>query len=530
MLFQTLTFFLFFCGFFALYYILRNRLTAQNTLVLLGSYLFYGAWDERFLALIIVSTATDYIAGIGASGKLPSRNDLLKTSLFISVGCLIAFSFTLADSWQYLVMVAVFITALFGATSVGNGMEHEIRRKFFVGLSVTVNLGLLATFKYFGFFADSLSDLLSFAGYEVSWVTLSIVLPVGISFYTFQTLSYSIDIYRKKIEPRHNFLQLAAFVAFFPQLVAGPVERAANLLPQFNKLRKIEWENIKTGATLFAWGLFKKVVIADNLAPIADAAFTNPATLSSGELLAGLLAFTFQIYCDFSGYSDMARGLARALGFNLMLNFNIPYISRTPSEFWERWHISLSSWLRDYLYIPLGGNRGGTFGTYRNLSLTMLLGGLWHGASWTFVIWGAFHGFILVCYRILNVDQRLAYVRTNFQSRSASAAIDVFAIAVMFLLTIYGWLIFRANEFDVLVTYTKRLLSLEGGWAIANFYEVVLYVIPLIAVQFIQLSKKSLEPYWDLPMFVRVNIGLFVLYSIVFLQPRVASAFIYFDF
>ena len=271
-------------------------------------------------------------------------------------------------------------------------------------------------------------DLVSLAGISLSYATLNIVLPVGISFYTFQTMSYTIDVYNKKLKPSHSLIDVSAYVAFFPQLVAGPIERGAHLLPQFLKKRTITWENARSGVYLFIWGMFKKAVVADNLALIADPIFSDPSGLTSGELLVALLAFTFQIYCDFSGYSDMARGVARVMGFNLMINFNVPYVSLTPSEFWRRWHISLSSWLRDYLYIALGGNRGGKASTYRNLFLTMLLGGLWHGASWTFVAWGVTHGLVLILYRLLNIDSWL-------KSRNDSNGVLIYVQnALLFLL------------------------------------------------------------------------------------------------
>jgi D-alanyl-lipoteichoic acid acyltransferase DltB (MBOAT superfamily) len=371
--------------------------------------------------------------------------------------------------------------------------------------------------------------MVSALGYQLDYVTLQVVLPVGISFYTFQTLSYSIDAYRGKLKPTHSLLQLSAFVAFFPQLVAGPVERAANLLPQFQKPRVLLVENVKTGTALFIWGMFKKVFIADNLAPIVDHAFSNADSLGSFELFLGLLAFTFQIYCDFSGYSDMARGIARILGFNLMLNFNIPYISRTPSEFWQRWHISLSSWLRDYLYFSLGGNKGSSLLTYRNLCLTMLLGGLWHGASWTFVLWGAFHGTILVIYRILAIDDKLTSVglTNNFYYQRL---INLSSIMVMFSLTLIGWMIFRANTMDTLLAYTNNLFSFTGGVDGTAFASIAYYVWPLFVIQLIQIRTGKLEIFWDLPLFARLNIMLFLLLCIIFLQPSSTAAFIYFDF
>ena len=529
MLFQTPLFFGFFSLFCLFYFFSRKSLPLQNFVVLAASYIFYAAWDERFLTLIIASTAVDYLAGIGASGRSLSTKTLLKASAYLLLGSLISLGPTLSESYQYFPYIFMLAIAFWLLGAVEKRLNEATRKKVFVIFSLFVNLGLLGVFKYFNFFADSLDSLVSTFGYQLNYVTIEIVLPVGISFYTFQTLSYSIDAYRGKLKPTDNLLQLAAFVAFFPQLVAGPVERAASLLPQFQRPRVYLKEDLKTGATLFIWGMFKKVFIADNLAPIADHAFANAGTLSSFELFLGLLAFTFQIYCDFSGYSDMARGSARILGFKLMLNFNLPYISRTPSEFWQRWHISLSSWLRDYLYISLGGNKLGPLITYRNLFLTMLLGGLWHGASWTFILWGAFHGGILIIYRILAVDNLLAAATTN-SKLLYQRCLNLSSIAVMFGLTLVGWMIFRANTMEVLASYSKNMFSFSGGIDWAGLANIAYYVWPLLLVQFIQIRKGNLEVFWGLPAFARLNIALFVILCIVFLQPATTAAFIYFDF
>ncbi len=531
MLFQTTTFAIFFAVFWVLYWSTRNRLRLQNVIILLGSYVFYGAWDERFLVLIIASTATDFLAGIGAAGRRLNRREFLLSAGYLGIGSLVALGPTIGESLNYLGIVLLFGVVLFGSAVWGNRIETEAtRRKYFVGLSVIANLSILGVFKYFDFFADSLASLVAAStGYDLGYVSLNIVLPVGISFYTFQTISYSVDIYRGQVEPTHSILKLGAFVAFFPQLVAGPVERAKNLLPQFSEAREWSWDGIRTGATLFAWGLFKKVVIADNLAPVADAAFAAPGELSQGELLVGLLAFTFQIYCDFSGYSDMARGTARALGFRLMLNFNLPYFSRTPSDFWERWHISLSSWLRDYLYIPLGGNRGGTLNTYRNLMLTMLLGGLWHGASWTFVLWGAYQGAILVVYRLLGIDERLN--RIDKQSTPmVRLAWTLGSMAIMFVFVVYGWLIFRAETLDNLIAYNQGLFDFARGFDTNQLAYFLGCVLPLLAVQILQYNRGNLELFDDWPRFVKINAVLAVGLAIVFLQPLGTRSFIYFDF
>ncbi len=527
MLFQTIQFFAFFAVFFAAYVFLQRHRSWQNALIVLGSYIFYGAWDERFLVLIIASTAMDYVAGIGASGRNPSTKNLSLATGFLVIGSLIALWSTIGTSAQYLLPVLLLVLGIWGIAAIGQRLAEPARKKMYLIASLVLNLGLLATFKYMNFFADSFEQLMTGFGYQPSFVTLNIVLPVGISFYTFQTLSYSIDIYRGKIKPTENLLNFSAFVAFFPQLVAGPIERAANLLPQFAKDRNITRERLESGAVLFAWGLFKKVFIADNLAGIADGVFANPQAATSGELIVAVVAFTFQIFCDFSGYSDMARALARMLGFDLMLNFNIPYLARTPSEFWQRWHISLSSWLKDYLYIPLGGNRGSSLLTYRNLSLTMILGGLWHGASLTFILWGAFHGLILVIYRLAAVDDWLPRAG---QKDFRAIAINTTAITVMFVLTMIGWLLFRANTMDTLNAYLHALGN--GGWykGWAALKDVLFYIWPLLLVQGIQTAKRKLEVFREMPAFVQLNMALFVLLCIVFLQPHEPAAFIYFEF
>ncbi|MDH5528867.1 MAG: MBOAT family protein, partial [Paracoccaceae bacterium] len=321
MLFSELTFWAFFAIVMAAYLVLPHK--AQNRMLLVASYVFYAAWDWRFLSLILLSTFVDYLVGLALAGT-----------------------------------------------------EDERRRKRLLWLSLGINLGMLAVFKYLGFFIDSFQAMLAGIGYEADPLILSIVLPVGISFYTFQTLSYTIDVYRRELKPTRDFLDFALFVAFFPQLVAGPIERAKNLLPNIEMPRVMSWENISRGAVLCLLGLIKKIVIADGLAPSVDAIYSSPDP-SRLDILLATWFFAIQIYCDFSGYTDIARGVAKMLGFGLMRNFAQPYFAANPQEFWRRWHISLSTWLRDYLYISLGGNRGGRWSTYRNLMATMTLGGLW---------------------------------------------------------------------------------------------------------------------------------------------------------
>lgn len=522
MIFFQPVFFAFFAIFFPLYAALRNQLVWQNALILLGSYVFYGWWDVRFLILITVSTVVDYICGLVISGDRPGAA-IWRAPLALLAAVLVGIAIFAPGSLAFIAaLVALGMAALAAVLMLTKDRAQATRARLFLAISVATNLGILGVFKYFDFFATEFEQMANSVGWEVNALTLDLILPVGISFYTFQTMSYTIDIYRREFHPTRNFLQFAAFVSFFPQLVAGPIERARNLLPQFAEVRVITKDRLYSGAMLFLWGFYKKVVIADNVAVVSDRIFSDPASASTGELMAGALAFTFQIYCDFSGYTDMARGLARMLGFELMLNFRMPYFSRTPSEFWQRWHISLSSWLRDYLYIPLGGNRGSSLLTYRNLSLTMLLGGLWHGAAWTFIAWGAFHGAILVLYRVADIDRRLTDV---------SGALRPFATigagVVMFVLVMIGWVFFRAANFgDALHILTHMWVP---AWS-DDYAHVLFYIAPLVIIEaFMRLTKRQ-NPWERMHGFVVFNLVLFILYSVMFLDSATGQEFIYFDF
>jgi D-alanyl-lipoteichoic acid acyltransferase DltB (MBOAT superfamily) len=544
MLFNSALFFAFFAVFFGLYWSNRKNLRLQNSLVLAASYIFYGWWDERFLILIALSTACDYICGLGTAGPRFDRKHLMKAGGLLAAVTLVATLPSISTSWPFLIAGLAAIPAGYGIIRGIEQLSGPHRRKAYLTFSIVLNLGLLGVFKYFGFFTDSFIQAFNSIGFTVNAPLVSIILPVGISFYTFQTLSYTIDIYRKQMTPTEQLIDFAAYVAFFPQLVAGPIERAKNLLPQFEKHRVWNSNDISSGTLLFIWGLFKKIVIADNLAPLANTAFASPAEVSPSLMLIGILAFSFQIYCDFSGYSDMARGLARMIGFKLMLNFNLPYFSRTPSEFWRRWHISLSSWLRDYLYIPLGGNRGSNWLTYRNLALTMLLGGLWHGAAWTFIAWGAFHGAILCIYRALQLD-RVVFAHPLFSRKGLP--VHVSAWLVMSGLTLIGWTFFRAESIGDAMTAITLMgeafwsgavvsqLAVTPEWGTLGFY-----VLPLILVQIVQARSGQLEflhvslignmtakPWLR---FAGANALLFVICAIAFLASEGGQEFLYFDF
>ncbi len=458
---------------FVLYHATSHRL--QNTILLAASYVFYGWWDVRFLVLIFFSSVVDYFCGLAVD---PNRVDPLS----------------------------------------------DRRRKQAVTLSVAVNLGILAIFKYFNFFVASLDDALGAAGVEIDMGTLNIILPVGISFYTFQTMSYTLDTYRGKLGATRNFPDFMLYVSLFPQLVAGPIERGAHLLPQVLNPRNTSRSDIYSGAQLAFWGFFKKMVIADNLAIVANSVFQARSPDGTMVVL-GVYAFAFQIYCDFSGYTDIARGVARMLGFDLCLNFKLPYFATSPSDFWRRWHISLSSWLGDYLYIPLGGNRGTRIATYRNLAITMLLGGLWHGAAWNFVIWGAFHGALLIVFRLW--QERRGKPRPS----PGPSGLGWLKALGFFQITCAGWLIFRANSAGQIEKMFKALAHPAFAAEHLDFFlRLVLFALPLVLFQLYQHRKGDLEPWRTWPTGVRVVFYVCLYLAIALLGAPETNAFIYFQF
>jgi D-alanyl-lipoteichoic acid acyltransferase DltB (MBOAT superfamily) len=369
---------------------------------LVASYIFYGWWDWRFLSLIIASTFLDY-----------------------------------------------FISIQLGKTDISR------KRKFLLGVSLVGNLGMLGFFKYYNFFVSSWIEAWSSVGIAMETSTLNIILPVGISFYTFQTLSYTIDVYKKEMQPTKSFVDFASFVTFFPQLVAGPIERASHLLPQFYKNRTFTYQNAVDGLKLMVWGMFKKVVVADNCAFFVNKIFDNPEAYSSGELYIGMVFFAFQIYGDFSGYSDMAIGLSKLFGFDLMVNFKFPYFSRDIAEFWRRWHISLSTWFRDYIYIPLGGSKGTKWFQIRNVMIIFLVSGFWHGANWTYVVWGLFHALFFLPLLLFNVN------RSHLISKSYGW-IDFVKIGVTFFIVCVGWVFFRADSISSAMDYLTTFFSFES--------------------------------------------------------------------
>jgi D-alanyl-lipoteichoic acid acyltransferase DltB (MBOAT superfamily) len=399
-------------------------------MLLVASYIFYGAWDWRFLFLLFNSTIIDYFCGL----KIHEAN-------------------------------------------------NEKSKKLFLIFSVCSNLTILGFFKYFNFFASNLQNLLNYFGFNVHPHFLHIILPVGISFYTFQAMSYALDIYRGHVKPTKSFIDFALFVSFFPQLVAGPILRAEDFLPQVCSNRKVTKENIKCGLRLILWGLFIKIAVADRLAVYVDTVYKNVQHHSGVTFLVATFFFAFQIYCDFAGYSQIARGLAKMMGFNLMLNFRTPYLAKDIREFWQRWHISLSTWLRDYLYISLGGNRKGRISTYRNVMITMLLGGLWHGANWTFLVWGALHGIYIVVTRLVQET----FKKILIIPRMLIMPGKILKIGLTFFLVLLTWVFFRAGSINEALYILKNIFTLTPGLFIGESRSLIINCF--LAIIFIVLME-----------------------------------------
>ena len=471
MLFNSLEFVAFFILVYGFYLLLRHR--AQNVLLLIASYVFYGWWDWRFLSLIWISTIVDFLVGIALHRS-----------------------------------------------------EDPARRRHLLILSVAVNLGLLGCFKYFGFFSESLVDALEPFGIHPDARFIQLVLPVGISFYTFQTMSYTIDIYRRKMAPTRDLMNFALFVAFFPQLVAGPIERARHLLPQVERPRSIDRAMVREGVWLILFGYFKKVVLADNMALFTREVFERPEQATSLMILVGVYAFAFQIYGDFSGYSDIARGLARLMGFDIMRNFAMPYFATNPQDFWRRWHISLSTWLRDYLYIPLGGNRGGVGRTYRNLMWTMLLGGLWHGAAWHFVVWGAFHGGILVLQRAL--EGPLDWVR--MRSARWKTLSKLMSVVFFFHVVCVGWLLFAVQDLGDVPVLLRGLFAPFEMNADMAILSILVFAGPVLLIDYLQERSGDMLVIPSVPWIPRLCVYSTLFAYILLTGVPGGNEFIYFQF
>ncbi|WP_040247657.1 MBOAT family O-acyltransferase [Psychroserpens mesophilus] len=428
MLFNSIDFAIFLPIVFVLYWFVVNKnLKLQNLLIVIASYVFYGWWDWRFLSLILFSTIIDYLVG----RRLKTEN-------------------------------------------------NKKNRLILLWVSILVNLGFLGFFKYYNFFLDNFVSAFSFFGTEINANSLNIILPVGISFYTFQTLSYTIDVYKRRLEPTKDFVAFSAFVSFFPQLVAGPIERATHLLPQFYKKRQFDYYKAVDGMRQILWGLFKKVVIADNCAEFANQIFNNSADYSGSTLVLGALFFTFQIYGDFSGYSDIAIGTSRLFGFDLMQNFNFPYFSRDIAEFWRRWHISLSTWFRDYLYIPLGGSRGGTLMKVRNTFIIFIVSGFWHGANWTFVVWGTLNAIYFL--PLLLTKSNRSNLNVVAQGKILPTLKEFALMGITFVLTVFAWIFFRAENINHAFQYIAGIFTHPESFLAISVYWKYKTILVLLSI------------------------------------------------
>ncbi len=544
MLFNSLTFLAFIAIVLPLYFVLSHK--KQNLMLLVASYIFYGAWDIRFLYLIILSTAIDYTAGLmiekghltikerivpplsllitGSIFLLPSWDKIQDSGNGIMHSILRQIDITSPEAIGFAISLLLFVLFTFSYKYLET-LKIEVRKKLFLTISVLANLGILAVFKYFNFFIGSASDLLGIFGLSsLESFRLDIILPVGISFYTFQTMSYSLDIYNGKMKPETNYLDFALFVSYFPQLVAGPVERASALIPRIAKKRTVDFDMVNRGIYLILLGFMKKVAIADGVAPRVDMVFAQTTGVSALDILSGVMLFSIQIYCDFSGYSDIARGISKILGIDLILNFNVPYFAKSPGEFWKRWHISLSSWLRDYLYIPLGGNRGTPFRTKVNLFLTMVLGGLWHGAAWNFVLWGFFHG------TILTIDHSI--MRSRHRNNNSSLIKNVISIVLFYGVTCYGWLLFRAGSIGQVIDFTAGLFSLRGGGYNVSAIPLasIMGLVLLFFVDATHYIKGTARWYQNLPMPAQGLLQALFIIAILMGLGNSQGQFIYFQF
>ena len=478
MLFNSLNFAIFLPIVFLLYWFVTNKhLNLQNALLLVASYFFYACWDWRFLFLLIFSTLLDYYTGL-----------------------------KMQDA------------------------ENQKVKRFWFWLSVTVNLGFLGVFKYYNFFAESFADSLSHFGFQINPYTLSIILPVGISFYTFHGLSYVIDIYKDRIKAERNFVDYAVFVSFFPLLVAGPIERATHLLPQIKKERTFDYAKAVDGLRQILWGLFKKIVIADQCAFYANQIFNNSSDYSGSTLFLGAIFFTFQIYGDFSGYSDIALGTARLFGIELLRNFAFPYFSRDIAEFWRRWHISLSSWFKDYLYIPLGGSKGGTWMKIRNTFIIFIVSGFWHGANWTFIAWGALNALFIMPSIIIKTNRN--NIDIVAQGKLFPTVKELSQIIMTFCLTVFAWIFFRSENLTSALFYINKMFS-SLLFTLPKIRPYTLFVLMMffVLIEWLGREQKYAIEHLGLkwrPVF-RYIMYYFIIFSLFWFAGK-SQQFIYFQF
>ena len=482
-IFNSFEFLLFLPIVFLLYWFVFCTRRWQNLFIIAASYVFYGWWDWRFLFLIVFTSLCSYVSGI------------------------------LIEKQQ-------------GEKPGGGG------GKFYATSNIVINLLILGVFKYFNFFTDNLVLLFGSFGIQLDWPTLNIILPVGISFYTFQALSYTIDVYRKSIPATHDPIEFFAYISFFPQLVAGPIERATNLLPQFQKERHFDYDQSVDGLRQMLWGFLKKIVVADNCAKIVNDYWNQYQDLPGVSLFIFGVLFTLQIYCDFSGYSDIAIGCARLFGFKLMRNFNFPYISRSIPEFWRRWHISLTTWFRDYIYFPLGGSRCSKWKTIRNVFIVWGISGLWHGANWTFVCWGLFHASLLAIYNILGINTKFKHVVAY--GRYLPNIKEVFQISLTFFLAVIGWIIFRAETMTQAVGFFAAMLRNDFiNYSALYGTHSLCFGIILLVVEWMQRDKQHALQFPDRKPFNYRVVRWAIYYGIVliiFAKMGSSQTFIYFQF
>ena len=481
MLFNSLQYALFLTVVFFIYWFITSKnLTVQNIFLLAASYLFYACWDWRFLFLLLFSTLLDFFTGLQLA-----KND------------------------------------------------RRGPRLFWLWLSISINLGFLGLFKYYNFFAASFAEMAAHAGFHVHPTTLSVILPVGISFYTFHGLSYIIDIYKKKIGPERNFVDYALFVSFFPLLIAGPIERATHLLPQLKKPRTFNYDKAVDGLKQILWGLFKKIVIADTCAAYVNAVFDNPAGMPGSAHLLAAVFFAFQIYCDFSGYSDIALGTAKLLGIDLLRNFAYPYFSRDIAEFWRRWHISLSSWFRDYLYIPLGGSKVGLWKKIRNVFIIFLVSGFWHGANWTFICWGALNALYILPSVIFKTNRNNLEIVAK--DRSLPTGKELLSMIVTFALTVLAWIFFRSDHVGSALGFIGKIFSPSIFAPFPTLHLHPYFIIPLACFFMIEWSGRTdqyaiarLGRRW--PIAIRWAAYYAIFFYITYFSSGTPQQFIYFQF
>ena len=475
MLFTSAEFLVFLPIVFALYWILARRLKWQNALIVVASYVFYGWWDWRFLVLIAFTSLCSYLFGLMIS------------------------------------------------KSMAEGENRKARR--FNVLNIVINIAILAVFKYHNFFVESLMALFPSIGAEK--LLLNLILPVGISFYTFQALSYTIDVYRQKIEPTHDIVQFFAYVSFFPQLVAGPIERATQLLPQFGKQKQFDYAVAVDGIRQMLWGFFKKIVVADNCAAYVDDIWGNIAGQSSLNLILAAVLFSVQIYCDFSGYSDIAIGCAKLFGIKLMRNFNVPYFSRDIAEFWRRWHISLTTWFRDYVYIPLGGSRVSKAKVVRNTFVIFLLSGFWHGANWTFIAWGAFHALLFLPLILLGKNRK--YTDTVATGKWFPSIKELGQMLLTFVLAAMGWILFRSQTIGEAFSFYAGMFN--GGFSGGGIPKKTLcFVMVLLLVEWLQRGREHGLELSGVRSGVLRYVCYLTILAVIFVFGVFNESFIYFQF